>query len=224
MRSRFVNAVRARLLVSATPHGAADDHHSPLARDLSMRTVPRLIRTTVRQRSPGPLVALVSALTALRVAPLAAQSAALPASPPVSANAALHAASNATPPSRGDWHLTLTIFRSPGTGLQLARGPLAVFVAHYPTVIKRDGAQRGTQFIRAGVAAYLRDATRTAPYVSLSVAPSLTRGWTTSGLVDVGVRQRFTTRLSGQLGVALLHAPRLDATRVNPTVGLGVRF
>lgn len=122
------------------------------------------------------------------------------------------------------WHVTLTIFRSPGTGLQIAKGHFAAFVAHYPTVIKRDGAQRNTNFLRVGVAAYARPDARTSPYASLSFAPSLTKGWTNSLLADVGARQRFGSRYSAQLGAALLYAPASRETRFNPTVGLGVRF
>ncbi|QJR35558.1 hypothetical protein [Gemmatimonas groenlandica] len=130
----------------------------------------------------------------------------------------------ATTVARNDWRVTLTIFRSPGTGLQVSKGHLAAFVAHYPTVIKRDGAQRGTQFVRLGLAAYARPDARTSPYASVSFAPSLTKGWSNSALADVGARQRFGSRYSGQLGVALLYAPHTKQTRVNPTVGLGVRF
>lgn len=121
------------------------------------------------------------------------------------------------------WRVTLTVFRSPGTGLQLSRGRLAVFAAHYPTIFRRDGADRTTHFVRVGVAAY--GSTRlSAPYVSLSIAPSLTRGWSTSGLLDAGWRQGFGDRVSGQLGVALLANPARRTTRVNPTIGLGVRL
>lgn len=124
----------------------------------------------------------------------------------------------------GDWNVTLTVFRSPGTGIQVAKGRLAAFVAHYPTVIERDGEQRNTQFIRIGVAAYARPKAGTSPYASLSLAPSLTAGWPNSGLADVGLRRRFGGRFSGQLGVAVLYAPETKESRVNPTVGLGVRF
>ncbi|MCU0647993.1 MAG: hypothetical protein MUF00_08360 [Gemmatimonadaceae bacterium] len=121
------------------------------------------------------------------------------------------------------WRVTLTVFRSPGTGLQISRGRLAVFAGHYPTVFRRGGADRTTHFIRVGVAAYAR-AHASSPYVSLSIAPSLTDGWPTSGLLDAGWRQGFTSRVSGQLGVALLVAPSLRTSRINPTVGLGVRL
>ena len=124
----------------------------------------------------------------------------------------------------GDWNVTLTVFRSPGTGIQVSKGRLAAFVAHYPTVIERDGEQRNTQFVRIGVAAYARPNAGTSPYASLSLAPSLTAGWPNSGLADVGLRRRFGGRFSGQLGVAVLHAPETKESRVNPTVGLGVRF
>jgi len=130
---------------------------------------------------------------------------------------------SATGPSNG-WHATLTVFRSPGTGIQVSKGRFAAFVAHYPTVIERDGEPRNTQFIRIGVAAYGRPEAGTSPYVSLSLAPSLTEGWPNSGLADVGVRRRFGNRFSGQLGVALLYAPETKESRVNPTVGMGVRF
>ncbi len=123
-----------------------------------------------------------------------------------------------------DWRLTLTIFRSPGTGLQLSNGHFAVFVAHYPTVIRRDGEQRGTHFVRVGAAAYLAPQARTSPYASISFAPSLTKGWHNSLLGDVGVRQRFGDRYSGQLGGAVLYAPRSGETRINPTIGMGVHF
>jgi hypothetical protein len=122
------------------------------------------------------------------------------------------------------WHVTLTIFRSPGTGLQIAKGHFAAFVAHYPTIIKRGGAQRNTNFVRVGLAAYARPHEGTSPYLSLSFAPSLTKGWSNSVLADVGARQRFGSRYSGQLGVALLYAPASRQTRFNPTVGLGVQF
>lgn len=123
-----------------------------------------------------------------------------------------------------DWRVTLTIFRSPGTGIQISKGRLAAFVAHYPTVFERDGEQRGTQFIRTGVAMYGSADARTTPYVSLSVASSLTAGWSNSGLLDVGVRRNLGDRYSGQLGAAVLYAPHTKRTRVNPTVGMGVRF
>jgi hypothetical protein len=122
------------------------------------------------------------------------------------------------------WRATLTIFRSPGTGLQLSKGHLAVFVAHYPTVIERGGEDRNTNFIRMGAAYYIAPASGTSPYASLSIAPSLTKGWSNSGIADVGVRQMLGGRISGQLGVAVLYAPSTKETRVNPTVGLGVRF
>jgi hypothetical protein len=134
------------------------------------------------------------------------------------------AASNAPTVAANDWRVTLTIFRSPGTGVQVSKGHFAAFVAHYPTVIKRDGAQRNTNFLRIGVAAYARPDARTSPYASLSFAPSLTRGWSNSMLADVGVRQRFGSRYSGQLGAAVLYAPASKQTRLNPTVGLGVHF
>jgi len=127
-------------------------------------------------------------------------------------------------PTSAEWRLTVTIFRSPGTGLQLSRGALAVFVAHYPTIFPRDGERRTTHFLRVGVAGYLRAESATSPYVSLSIAPSLSKGWSTSGLLDVGLRRRFTRSLSGQLGAALLYAPTERATRINPTLGLGVSF
>lgn len=122
------------------------------------------------------------------------------------------------------WRATLTIFRSPGTGVQLSKGYLAVFLGHYPTVIKRDGEQRATQFVRMGVAYYVAPHAATSPYASLSFAPSLTRGWSNSGIADVGVRRMVTRRFSGQLGIAVLHAPGSHETRVSPTIGLGVRF
>lgn len=122
-----------------------------------------------------------------------------------------------------DWHVTLTLFRSPGTGIQVAKGHLAAFVGFYPTVIERDGEQRNTNFVRLGVAAYASTG-RTSPYASVSFAPSLTKGWSNSGLVDAGMRHYFTRRFSGQLGAALLYAPGNKETRVNPTIGLGVRF
>lgn len=150
--------------------------------------------------------------------------AALIASLPPSAGAQSPALQPASTIASGDWRVTVTLFRSPGTGLQISRGHLAAFVAHYPTVIKRDGEQRGTQFIRIGVAAYGRPDARTSPYASLSYAPSLTKGWANSTLFDVGARQRFGNRYSGQLGAAVLYAPQSKQTRFNPTVGLGVQF
>jgi len=123
-----------------------------------------------------------------------------------------------------DWRVTLTIFRSPGTGLQISKGHLAAFVVHYPTVIKRDGEQRNTNFLRVGLAAYAKPDDRTSPYASLSFAPSLTRGWSNSMLAEVGVRQRFGSRYKGQLGAAVLYAPHTKQTRLNPTIGLGVQF
>lgn len=156
----------------------------------------------------------------LALAALGASARSLPAQTPTPERTE----ASSTPAARASWRLTLTIFRSPGTGLQLARGPLAVFVAHYPTIFLRDGEQRTTHFVRLGVARYLRPDAATSPYVSVSVAPSLTRGWTTSGLLDVGVRRRLVSSLSGQLGVAALYAPAKRATRVNPTIGLGVAF
>jgi hypothetical protein len=126
--------------------------------------------------------------------------------------------------ANNEWHVTLTIFRSPGTGLQISKGHFAAFVAHYPTIIKRDGEQRNTNFVRIGLAAYARPDARTSPYASLSFAPSLTKGWSNSLLADLGMRQRFRSRYSGQLGAALLYAPASRQTRLNPTVGLGVQF
>jgi len=126
--------------------------------------------------------------------------------------------------SQRDWRVTLTLFRSPGTGVQVSKGHFAAFAAHYPTIIKRDGEQRNTNFLRFGLAAYARPEARTSPYVSLSFAPSLTKGWSNSGLFDAGLRQRFGSRYSGQLGAAVLYAPQSKQTRVNPTIGLGVQF
>jgi hypothetical protein len=146
----------------------------------------------------------------------------------VSAPLAAHAQSadaSATAMVRSDdWRVTLTVFRSPGTGLQISRGHLAAYVAHYPTVIRRDGAQRNTNFLRVGMAYYVTPSAATSPYVSLAVAPSLTEGWSTSVIADVGMRHYFGDRYSGQLGVAVLNAPSAHATRVNPTIGMGVRF
>jgi hypothetical protein len=145
-------------------------------------------------------------------------------------SAVVNAQTTATPPADAPivadnkWRVTLTIFRSPGTGLQVSKGHFAAFVAHYPTIIKRDGEQRNTNFLRIGVAAYARPDARTSPYASLSFAPSLTKGWSNSVLADVGVRQRFGSRYSGQLGAAVLYAPASRQSRLNPTVGLGVRF
>lgn len=150
--------------------------------------------------------------------------AALLASLPLSAGAQSSAPQPASTIAPDDWRVTVTLFRSPGTGVQVSRGHLAAFVAHYPTVIRRDGEQRGTQFVRIGVAAYARPDGRTSPYVSLSYAPSLTKGWANSALFDVGARQRFGNRYSGQLGAAVLYAPQGKQTRFNPTVGLGVQF
>jgi hypothetical protein len=124
----------------------------------------------------------------------------------------------------GDWHVTLTLFRSPGTGLQVSKGHFAAFVGHYPTVIERDGERRTTHFLRMGASYYANPAGSNSPYASVSIAPSLTEGWPTSGIVDVGMRHFFGSRLSGQLGVATLYAPSIRATRLNPTVGMGVRF
>ncbi len=122
------------------------------------------------------------------------------------------------------WRATVTIFRSPGTGLQLQRRHLALFLGFYPTVIKREGEQRNTNFIRLGAAYYAAPDARTSPYASLAFAPSLTKGWSNSVIADVGVRRMFTTRFSGQIGVAVLHAPESKQTRVNPTIGLGVLY
>lgn len=122
------------------------------------------------------------------------------------------------------WRATITIFRSPGTGLMVSRGHFAAFVGHYPTVLKRIDGQRATQFIRFGAAYYVAPNAATSPYASLSLAPSLSKGWSNSGIADVGIRRMFTSKLSGQLGVALLYAPHSNETRLNPTVGLGVRF
>ena len=47
----------------------------------------------------------------------------------------------------------------------LSKRHLAAFVAHDPTVIKRDGEQRNTNFVRLGIAAYARPDARTSPYV-----------------------------------------------------------
>lgn len=160
------------------------------------------------------------AMAAAHVRPACAQSAApTPTSPAQSATVSPYS-------WNGGWHVTMTIFRSPGTGIQVGRGPLALFVAHYPTAIVRDANRKmtTTHFVRAGVAAYLRPTDATSPYVSLSIAPSLSKDWTLSGMVDVGVRRRFSKTWSGQVGVAALRAPKIDATRLNPTVGLGISF
>ena len=135
------------------------------------------------------------------------------------------AAAQSSPTERtDDWRVTLTVFRSPGTGLQLSKGSFAGFLAHYPTVIKRDGEVQNTQFLRIGLAWYAAPVASNSPYVSLSFAPSLSRGWSNSGIADAGVRHMFTERFSGQLGVAMLYAPGSRETRINPTIGLGVRF
>lgn len=123
-----------------------------------------------------------------------------------------------------EWRVTVTLFRSPGTGLQVARGNFAAFLVHYPTVIRRDGEQRNTNFLRLGVAAYARVDAPTSPYLSVSFAPSLTKGWANSGILEIGARQRLGDRYVGQLGAAVLHAPATNQTRVNPTIGLGVQF
>src|SRR5688500_11309321 len=123
-----------------------------------------------------------------------------------------------------NWRVTLTVFRSPGTGVQVSKGNFAGFLAHYPTVIKRDGELENIQFVRMGVAWYAAPDESNSPYLSLSFAPSLSRGWSNSSIVDAGLRHMFTERISGQLGVAMLYAPGSRETRVNPTIGLGVRF
>ncbi len=122
------------------------------------------------------------------------------------------------------WRVTLTIFRSPGTGVMVGKGMFAAFVGHYPTAIPFNGEVKNLNFVRYGVTAYASPASRTSAYLSLSAASSLTKGWANSAMVDVGVRRMFTPRFSGQLGAAVLHAPSTNATRFNPTVGFGVHF
>lgn len=123
-----------------------------------------------------------------------------------------------------DWRVTLTVFRSPGTGIQVSKGNFAGFLAHYPTVINRAGELESIEFLRLGVAWYAAPDESNSPYVSLSFAPSLSRGWSNSGIADAGLRHMFNDRISGQVGVAMLYAPGSRETRVNPTIGLGVRF
>lgn len=146
------------------------------------------------------------------------------AASPLAAKAQVPGAPTASSIPDSDWRVTVTVFRSPGTGIQVSKGHLAGFVGHYPTVIRREGSRQTTHFLRVGMAYYGSMEARTTPYFSLSIAPSLTRGWSTSAIVDAGLRHMFGTRFSGQLGVAVLHAPHSKETRVNPTVGAGVRF
>ena len=144
----------------------------------------------------------------------------------LSTNAANAQASEMQRPTKvaNDWRVTLTVFRSPGTGVQVSKGNFAGFLAHYPTVIKLDGELENIQFLRLGVAWYAAPDASNSPYVSLSFAPSLSRGWSNSGIADAGLRHMFTERISGQVGVAMLYAPGSRETRVNPTIGLGVSF
>lgn len=141
---------------------------------------------------------------------------------------AVVAAQTASPQSpilrNDDWHVTLTIFRSPGTGIQVSKGHLAAFIGHYPTGFRRDGAVHGFQFIRMGAAYYASPASVNSAYASLSFAKSLTDGWDNSGLLDIGMRHMFNDRYSGQFGAAALRAHPSGETRVNPTAGFGVRF
>lgn len=143
---------------------------------------------------------------------------------PSAATAQVPGASAATRTTDSDWRIAITVFRSPGTGIQLSKGHLAAFVVYYPTVISREGEALSTQFVRVGMAYYGSAEARTTPYLSLSIAPSLTRGWSTSGIAETGLRQMFGRRFSGQLGVAVLHELDSKATRVNPTIGAGVWF
>jgi len=124
----------------------------------------------------------------------------------------------------GSWRVTVTLFRSPGTGLMVSKGHLAGVVGHYPTVIPRQGEHRNANFIRFGVAVYATPEQPNSAYASASIGTSLSRGWANSVLLNVGVRRMFTSRFSGQLGVAVLHAPSTSASRVNPTIGFGVQF
>lgn len=173
------------------------------------------------------LTQLPFALLALTLgAPLAAQHALTPATALRSAH---------TPTSRGEsggesWQLTVTVFRNPGTGLELRRGAFMVFAGHYPTIIRRDdwrGDDRPTtHFLRFGAGLALRPQSMTSPYASVSFANSRSEEWSDSWILDGGVRQRlgrngWAHRATGRLGVGWLRSSERSATRVNPTVGLG---
>lgn len=131
------------------------------------------------------------------------------------------AAQEAPTPAGG---LHFTGFRSPATGLELRRGRLGVHTGFYPTILEADGQSDGenTNFIRIGVAAYLRTGGLT-PYVAPALLLSLDDDWDNGILSEAGVRAPVTRRLALRGGVGVLTT--FDGeVRVNPTVGFDVRL
>ena len=118
----------------------------------------------------------------------------------------------------------VTVFRSPGTGLEYRFGRIAIHAAHYVTVLKTGDQATGksTNFVRAGASFYLRPAGWT-PFLSPSVVLSLDDDWDNGVLTEVGVRIPVFSRASFRGGVGVLRT--FDGeTRVNPTIGLDVRM
>jgi hypothetical protein len=153
---------------------------------------------------------LVPLLLAVAAAPIAAQSDS--AVTPVAA-----------PVLRDDgWHLTL--FRSPGTGVEWRQGRWGVHAAHYPTIVRAPGQARAraAAFVRVGAAWYARPG-GWSPYVAPSVLVSLDRDWGNGVLTEAGVRLPVVRGTAIRAGVGVLAA--FDGTvRVNPTIGVSLRL
>lgn len=149
-------------------------------------------------------VALLAALLAI-VSPVAAQS-------------------TASPEPAAERGLSLTLFRSPATGLELRAGRGSAFAGFYPTILRADGEPEGSNvnFIRAGGALYLRPA-GSSPYVATSLLWSLDDDWDHGALSEAGYRLAIGSRLALRAGVGVLTT--FDGeTRINPTVGATVRL
>lgn len=132
------------------------------------------------------------------------------------------AAQEAAPPAGGGLHLT--VFRSPATGLEYRRGAFAAHAGYYPTILKADGQAEGenTNFIRAGVAAYLRPR-GWSPFIAPALLVSLDDDWESGVITEIGARVPVAGRLALRGGVGILTA--FDGeVRANPTIGFDIRL
>jgi hypothetical protein len=119
--------------------------------------------------------------------------------------------------------LSVNIFRAPSTGLDYRLSNHAsVHAGFYPTVLEIQDDRENVNFIRVGGTFWL--STGSGPYVSTGVALSLERdAWEHSFANEAGYQQHLGSRLSIRLGAILLTTTDLQASRLNPTIGLSFR-
>lgn len=134
-----------------------------------------------------------------------------------------HAQSDNSSDQAASEGLTLTVFRSPATGLEYRIGHVSAYAGFYPTIFQRDGKARNTNFIRLGVMVYRRP-TASSFYISSSYAISLTDGWDNSILNEIGYRWQVSRRFDVRGGGVVLVTERFDEVRLNPSIGFGYSF